>query len=36
MNWFILLHNWLCAVLFSGNAPEWLLKLHEKFGWLTG
>ncbi len=29
---FLFIHNLLCQLLFSGNAPEWLLKLHELLG----
>ncbi len=30
--WFMVLHDWLCAVLFGGDAPGWLLWLHQFFG----
>jgi hypothetical protein len=29
--WFQMLHDWLCAILFGGNAPGWLLWLHQFF-----
>ncbi len=33
MYWFLFLHNLLCQLLFGGDAPEWLLRLHGLFGW---
>jgi len=36
MAFFLWLHSVLCQLIWSGNAPEWLLRLHERFGWLVG
>ena len=30
---FLFLHNVLCWLLFGGDAPGWLLQLHQFFGW---
>ena len=29
--WFQMLHDWLCAFLFGGDAPGWLIRLHQFF-----
>jgi hypothetical protein len=38
ISFFLWLHNVLCQLIWGGaaNAPEWLLRLHERFGWLVG
>lgn len=27
--WLQMLHDWICAVFFGGNAPDWLIWLHQ-------
>jgi hypothetical protein len=29
------LHNVLCQLIWGGDIPGWLLRLHERFGWLV-
>jgi len=29
---FLWLHNLICALFFGGNAPDWLIWLHQFFG----
>jgi hypothetical protein len=36
VNFFLAVHNLLCGLIWGGNAPEWLSRLHERFGWLVG
>lgn len=33
MGWLLYLHNFLCMLLFGGDIPDWLLRLHQLFGW---
>jgi hypothetical protein len=30
--WFTQLHDWICETFFGGEAPDWLLYLHELLG----
>jgi hypothetical protein len=30
---FLWLHNLLCALIWGGDAPQWLLNLHQWLGW---
>jgi len=32
IDWFLMVHDWLCEVVFGGDLPIWLLWLHELLG----
>ena len=33
MRLFLRIHDLLCQLLFGGEAPDWLLDVHETYGW---